>query len=118
MAMNLFDLLALPKGRAICYSGFRQGQYPGGIYPTYEEVKEDLLLLHGHWHYLRLYHCDPHADTVLEVIEREKLDFKVLLGAYIEAEMNNFNCPWGGGVYSEEKLEENALRNENWRCHT
>jgi hypothetical protein len=29
-----------------------------------------------------------------------------MLGAFIEAEMNNFNCPWGGGVYSEEQLEK------------
>jgi exo-beta-1,3-glucanase (GH17 family) len=110
--MNLFDQLGLPPGRAICYSGFREGQYPGGAYPTYEEVKEDLLLLQGYWKYLRLYHCDPHAETVLEVIMREKLDFQVFLGAYIEAEMNNFNCPWGGGVFTEEELQAKAEQNE------
>ena len=32
-------------GRAICYSGFRKGQMPGGRYPSYEEVKEDLNIL-------------------------------------------------------------------------
>jgi exo-beta-1,3-glucanase (GH17 family) len=25
--------------------------------------------------------------------------------------MNNFNCPWGGGVYSEEVLDENRRQN-------
>lgn len=111
--MELFKQLNLPPGRAICYSGFRKGQKPGGVYPGYDEVKEDLLLLQGHWKYLRLYHCDKHAETVLDVIDKENLDFKVMQGAYINAEMNNFNCPWGGGVYSEEQLEKNRSHNQN-----
>lgn len=109
--MNIFNQLGMKAGKAICYSGFREGQHPGGIYPGYEEVKEDLLLLQGHWKYLRLYDCDPHAATVLEVITNEKMDFQVMLGAFIEAEMNNFNCPWGGGVYSEEQLKKNCIAN-------
>lgn len=103
--------LGVKPGKAICYSGFRPGQSPGsGVYPTYQEVKEDLLILHKYWQYLRLYDCDTHSETVLEVIQQEKLDFKVMLGAYIEAEMNNDGCPWGGS-YSEEALEENKRRN-------
>jgi exo-beta-1,3-glucanase (GH17 family) len=69
-------------------------------------------MLQGHWKYLRLYDCDPHAETVLQVIQQEKLDFKVMQGAYIEAEMNNYGCPWGGGVYSEEQLEANKAKND------
>ena len=109
--MNTFNKLGISKGRAICYSGFRQGQHPGGIYPSYEEVKEDLLLLHKHWKYLRIFDCDQHADTVLEVIAKEKLDFIVMASTYIEAEMNNFNCPWNGGIYTEEQLEQNVINN-------
>jgi exo-beta-1,3-glucanase (GH17 family) len=109
--MNIFNKLGISKGRAICYSGFRQGQHPGGIYPSYEEVKEDLLLLHKHWKYLRIFDCDQHADTVLEVIAKEKLDFMVMASTYIEAEMNNFNCPWNGGVYTEAQLEQNVINN-------
>ncbi len=109
--MNTFNKLGISKGRAICYSGFRQGQHPGGIYPSYEEVKEDLLLLHKHWKYLRIFDCDQHADTVLEVIAKEKLDFMVMASTYIEAEMNNFNCPWNGGVYTEAQLEQNVINN-------
>lgn len=103
--------IKVPYGNAICYSGFRKGQHPRGIFPSYEEVKEDLLLLQGYWKYLRLYDCDQHAATVLEVIEKEKLDFKVMLGAYIVAEMNNFGCPWGGGTYKEEELIANKAKN-------
>lgn len=35
-----------------------------------------------------------------------------MLGAFIEAEMNNFGCPWGGGVYEEEQLVANRKKNE------
>lgn len=111
--MNSFKALNLKPGRAICYSGFREGQSPAGIYPTYDEVKEDLLLLQSQWSYLRLYDCDAHADTVLKVIEQENLTFQVMLGAYIVAEMNNFGCPWGGGVYTEEQLVENKIKNRS-----
>jgi exo-beta-1,3-glucanase (GH17 family) len=111
--MNSFKALNLLPGRAICYSGFREGQQPGGITPSYEEVKEDLILLLPHWQYLRLYDCDQHAETVLQVIEQEKLPFQIMLGAYIVAEMNNFGCPWGGGNYTVEQLEANKLKNQH-----
>ena len=108
--MNYTELLKIPTGNAICYSGFREGHQPGGIYPTYDEIKEDLLILQNNWKYLRLYDCDLHTDTVLEVIKNEKLDLKVMLGAYIVAEANNFGCPWGG-TYSEEDLVKNKDKN-------
>lgn len=108
--MNLTKKLNLPFANAICYSGFREGQQPGGLYPTYNQIKEDLLILQGQWKYLRLYDCDEHAEIVLDVIEKEGLDFKVMLGAYIVAEMNNYGCPWGG-THTEEQLEENKKIN-------
>lgn len=108
--MSYSKILNIEPGNAICYSGFREGQHPGGIHPSYEEIKEDLLILHKQWKYLRLYDCDQHAETVLEVIKKENLDFKVMLGAYIVAEMNNFGCPWGG-TYSEDVLVANKAQN-------
>lgn len=110
--MNFFEQFKLEKAKAICYSGFREGQQPGRVYPSYEEVKEDLLLLQHNWKYLRLYDCDEHAATIINVICKEKLDFKIMLGAYIEAEMNNFGCPWSGGVYEEKQLAINHRKNE------
>lgn len=109
---NFFKQFKLPVAKAICYSGFRNGQQPGGIIPSYEEVKEDLLLLKPHWSYLRLYDCDEHARTVIEVIRKEQLNIKLMLGAYIEAEMNNQGCPWGGGVYEEIELIKNHKSND------
>ncbi|KXF81946.1 glycoside hydrolase family 17 protein [Enterovibrio coralii] len=97
---------------AICYSGYREGQNPReGIYPTYNEIKEDLIILSKNWQALRLYDCSHHARLVLDVIRNEKLDFKVMLGADVAAEMNNPGCPWGA-QFSEEKLEENRLHNQ------
>ena len=108
--MDYSKVLNIDYGKAICYSGFREGQSPGGICPSYEEIKEDLLMLHDHWKYLRLYDCDEHSEIVLKVIKKEDLDFKVMLGAYINAEANNYGCPWGGS-YTEEQLELNKVAN-------
>ena len=110
--MNTFKNIGIDQGQAICYSGFRDGQQPGVVFPSYEEIKEDLELLDGYWKYLRLFDCDKHAETVLDVIRNEGFDFKIMLGAYIEAEQNNFNCPWDGGVYSKTQLELNKLSNQ------
>ncbi len=109
--MDCFKKLGITPGNAICYSGFRQGQRPGGIYPSYHQIKEDLEILEPNWKYIRLYDVDEHGVLVLEVIEKEKLNLKVMMGAYIEAEMNNFGCPWGGGVYTEEELQHNQQKN-------
>ncbi len=101
----------LPQGNAICYSGYREGQSPDSrIYPSPDQIREDLHLLARHWPLLRLYDCSVHAERVLQVIRDDGLPLRVMLGAYLGAEMNNFGCPWGG-TYSEEQLE--ASRREN-----
>lgn len=104
--------LNIDYSEAICYSGFREGQSPdSGIFPSYEEIREDLLLLAPRWKYIRLYDCDQHAKTCLEVILKENIDIKVMLGIYINAEVSNHNCPWGG-VYSKETLAKNKADND------
>jgi exo-beta-1,3-glucanase (GH17 family) len=105
-------MLKLPSGNAICYSGYRRGQSPGEkVYPSVAEIREDLRILHRNWRLLRLYDCSLHAERVLNVIRADRLDFKVMLGAYLAAEMNNFGCPWGA-TYSEEQLAENRAEND------
>jgi len=102
----------LKHGNAICYSGYRDGQNPGkGVYPSYSEIREDLLILAGNWDYLRIYDCSPHAQTVLDVIRKEKMDFKVMLGLDMAAEMSNPHCPWGA-EFSDETLEANRRAND------
>ncbi len=104
--------LLLPSGRAICYSGYRHGQSPAErIYPSLEQIREDLRILQPHWRLLRLYDCSPHAERVLEVIRRDGLDFQIMLGAYLGAEMNNFGCPWGC-TYDEAQLAANLAEND------
>ena len=105
-------MLTLPAGDAICYSGYRHGQSPASkVYPSVAEIREDLLILRKHWRLLRLYDCSRHAERVLEVIRSERLDFKVMLGAYLGPEMNNFGCPWGA-TYREEELEASVKEND------
>jgi exo-beta-1,3-glucanase (GH17 family) len=109
--MNRYKKLNIQPGNAICYSGYRKGQSPNKqIYPSYQQVKEDLLILSRYWKYLRLYDSGRHSEIVLEVIQKEKLEFKVMLGAFIAAEMNNFGCPWGA-IYPEKVLKYNRKRN-------
>jgi exo-beta-1,3-glucanase (GH17 family) len=105
-------MLKLPSGPAICYSGYRQGQSPGErLYPSRDEIRQDLLILARHWQLLRLYDCSPHAERVLELIESEGLPLQVMLGAYLGAEASNPACPWGGS-YSEDELQANRRENE------
>ena len=105
-------MLKLPAENAICYSGYRRGQSPGEkLYPSVAEIREDLLILRKNWRLLRLYDCSTHAERVIEVIRADNLDFKVMLGAHLDAEMNNFGCPWGA-TYSEQQLDTNIDRND------
>ena len=98
-------------GNAICYSGYRAGQSPqDGTFPSYAQVCEDLRILRKHWTYLRLYDCSPHAETVLEVVSNEGMDFKIMLGANMRAEVSNRSCPWGAD-YSDETLRANQQEN-------
>ena len=102
----------LPFAKAICYSGYRDGQSPEtDELPTYDQVKQDLLILKDEWQSLRLYASDEHSKTVLDVISKEKMSFDVMLGAYIIAEMSNPECPWGAD-YSEQQLQENKQHNQ------
>jgi exo-beta-1,3-glucanase (GH17 family) len=99
-------------GNAICYSGYREGQSPAAeVFPTYEQVREDLLILNRYWHYIRIYDPNKHAELVLEVIRREKMDLKVMIGMCLFAEMNNKDCPWDGGHLTPEQMAANQALN-------
>ncbi|MFZ5519215.1 MAG: glycosyl hydrolase [Candidatus Zhuqueibacterota bacterium] len=74
-------------GYAISYSGYRAGQSPQQqIYPSQEQVKEDLKILEKNWRLIRLYGSDQHSADVLEVIRREKINLKVMLGMWLDGE--------------------------------
>ena len=104
--------IPLVHKRAICYSGFRDGQSPdAGVFPSPAEIASDFEILQGHWDALRLYACDVHTERVLAVIREQGFAFKVMLGAYIAAEISNPNCPWGG-EYPASVLRDNKRSNQ------
>lgn len=104
---------------AICYSGFRRGQHPdrgeGAKNPSREEILEDLKILAdgGGFRLLRLYDSRENSRTVLELIREEKLPLKVMLGAWLDAEISSYgSCAWVGAPEPEEKLRANRAANE------
>jgi exo-beta-1,3-glucanase (GH17 family) len=109
---RMSDLTGTAFCDAICYSGYRAGQSPRtGVYPSYEQIKQDLGLVRRHWKVIRIYDCSPHGLTTLEVVRREYPDMRVLIGVDLDREFNNPNCPWGAPI-SETNLEANRRGNE------
>jgi len=106
------------KQRAICYSGFRHGQHPdrgeGAANPGDQEILEDLQLLirQGNFSLIRLYDAQANSEAVLRLIASNHLNLKVLLGAWLDAEVSNPNCPWHKEPYPKELLAANQLKNE------
>ncbi len=104
--------------RAICYSGFRRGQHPdrgkGAINPGDAEILEDLQILTSppaKFGLIRLYDSQVNSAAVLRLIETHKLKLKVLLGAWLDAEVSNPGCPWHKEPYPDEVLAANQLKN-------
>jgi exo-beta-1,3-glucanase (GH17 family) len=110
------DLLGGFK-RAVCYSGFRHGQHPdrgdGAVNPSDKETLEDFQILsrQGNFGLIRLYDAQANSAAVLRLIETNKLNLKVLLGAWLAAEVDNPNCPWHKEPYPKEVLAANKLKN-------
>ena len=111
------DLLAGVQ-RGICYSGFRHGQHPdrgaGTVNPTDQQILEDLQLLSRNKNFglIRLYDSDENSSDVLRVIKKNHLHLKVLLGAWLDAEVSNPNCPWHKEPYPQSVLDANKIKNQ------
>jgi exo-beta-1,3-glucanase (GH17 family) len=102
--------------RAVCYSGFRHGQHPdrgqGAINPGDKEILEDLQLLQQNgFGLIRLYDAQENSAAVLRLIQANKLKLKVLLGAWLDAEVSNPNCPWRKEPIAQDVLDANKLKN-------
>lgn len=102
--------------RAICYSGFRKGQHPdrgsGAVNPSDGEILEDLHILTRHgFRLIRLYDSQENSAAVLRLIEIHKLPIKVLLGAWLDAEVDNPGCPWRTAPHPQEFLAANQIKN-------
>lgn len=111
------DALLAGEAVAVAYSGYRRGQRPGrgdeAALPTREQVEEDLRLLSRELRLIRLYDAGAHAEQVLEVIATEGLPLRVVLGAWLDAELSNHEgCEWLTEPIPAARLAENALANE------
>lgn len=99
--------------KAICYSGYRDGQSPATACPTKEQIREDLIILANEgYKYLRMYDPNEHARLVLEVIREEKLDMKCMVGIDSLPENDNPESCAGPLFFTEEEKKQNALRND------
>ena len=102
---------------AVCYSGFRAGQHPdrgdGAVNPTDAQILEDLQLIRrvGQFRLIRVYDAQENSAAVLRLIREHQLDLKVLLGAWLSAEVDNPGCPWRKEPYPPEVLRDNVRKN-------
>jgi len=110
------DLLA-NVSRAVCYSGFRSGQHPdrgeGAVNPSEAEILEDLTILSNlGFKLIRMYDCGENSQQVLHVIRTNKLDFKVLQGVWLKAELSTHEtCAWLTEPIPQETLDANKINN-------
>jgi len=103
--------------KAVCYSGFRHGQHPdrgtGAVNPSDKEILEDLQILsrHGNFSLIRLYDARENSEAVLRLIQEHRINMKVVLGAWLDAEVSNTNCPWLKQSLTQPVLDANKLKN-------
>ena len=90
-----------------------RGQYPdrgaGAVNPTPEQILEDLRILarDGNFRLIRMYGAGEKTATTLQLIRKHDLDLKVMVGAWLAAEVSNPACPWHPEPYADEVLEAN-----------
>lgn len=103
-------------GYALSYSAYRDGQSPGGAnQPTEEQITEDLKIISKKFKLIRMYNLEPPTINALSVISKSTdpdiKAIKVVLGAWIAAEVSNPSNPWGGGVFSKDTLALHIAQN-------
>ncbi len=110
------DLLCGFK-KGVCFSDFRHGQHPdrgeGAVNPSDQEILQDLEILnrHGNFSLIRLYDSGANSESVLRLIADHKIKIMVVLGAWLDAEVFNTNCPWLKQALSPQALAANKLKN-------
>jgi len=112
------DALLAGEAVAVAYSGYRSGQHPdrgdGERAPTRPQILEDLRLLarDGNFLLIRLYDSGALSETVLEVIRAEELPIRVMLGAWLRAELSSHEtCAWLTEPIPEATLAANRVAN-------
>ncbi len=67
----------------ISYGPFREGQAPGGPWPSEAELEQDLRIIAEHWGMIRMYSTDVATQAAVRIIAEHDLPIRVLLGAWI-----------------------------------
>ena len=112
------EALVAGEFRAVSYSGFREGQHPdrgnGAVNPSDPEILEDLqILIENGFNLIRLYDSGENSESTIRLIESHGLPMKVLLGAWLDAEVSNHEgCSWLTEPIPETKLASNFEKNE------
>ncbi len=70
-------------GDGIAYGPFRDGQEPGGVNPSIDELREDLHIINKYWDWIRIYGSRGISEDIINIIIEDKLNLKVMLGAWI-----------------------------------
>lgn len=76
-------------GDAISYGCYRKGQAPGEKGPSKAEILEDLKIISQYWNLIRVYNADDDTERILQVIHENNLPIKVIVGIWLEREINN-----------------------------
>jgi exo-beta-1,3-glucanase (GH17 family) len=102
--------------QAVCYSGFRTGQHPdrgeGAKNPTDEQILEDLQIISKNFSLIRLYDSGENSATVLRLLQEHKINIKVMLGIWLNAELSNhLSCAWLTEPIPQSTLDLNKLEN-------
>lgn len=104
--------------KAICYSGFREGQHPdrgeGAVNPSYENTLEDLNILKEEgFKLIRIYDSGENSEMILDVIKENGIDIKVLLGIWLKAELSaHETCGWLTEPIPDSVLTKNKTTNK------
>ena len=102
---------------AVAYSGYREGQHPdqgqGAVYPTADQIREDLdILAREGFGLIRLYDAGELSRRVLDVIVADGRPVRVMLGAWLQAEVSNHEgCAWLTAPIPEAELAANTVAN-------
>jgi exo-beta-1,3-glucanase (GH17 family) len=103
--------MMIPFQPAICYSGYRKGQSPRlAIFPSDQDVLQDLKLLSSFVSYIRMYDTSYHVKQVLRLIVAHNIPLKVMLGVEPLGEIDNPNCHYGGR-HSDDDIKKHKVIN-------
>jgi exo-beta-1,3-glucanase (GH17 family) len=67
----------------ISYGPFREGQKPGGPYPSVEQITEDLRIIAPRWGMIRVYSSREPTEDILRAVRDNQLPIHVMVGAWL-----------------------------------